>query len=257
MRDHDGGGDPITVPLRRYQDLLWAVEACVGDHGGTFLVDTGAGLTSLDSALVARLGRTTFGRITGHRMTGERIDLARCEDVEIELGGRRFRHETVGVTDIGGLLPPDWPSVAGAIGLNTFASQPVTLDFAGNRLVLETPESLGSRAAGGVPLRVRISRSATGHTLDVFVSARAEAGALWLELDSGNTGATILAPHAAGALGLPADVAGPVEIDLPDLGPTRMEVVVKDVIYDGVLGAAFLRGRTLTMDLAAGRLWIS
>ncbi|MHC4473624.1 MAG: hypothetical protein ACYTDY_04225 [Planctomycetota bacterium] len=59
------------------------------------------------------------------------------------------------------------------------------------------------------------------------------------------------------ALGLAADVAGSVEIDLPDLGPTRMEVVVKDVIYDGVLGAAFLTGRTLTLDLAAARLWAS
>jgi hypothetical protein len=47
-----------------------------------------------------------------------------------------------------------------------------------------------------------------------------------------------------------------VTVDLPDLGPTPLEVVVEEIIYDGSLGQGFLAGRTLSFDLARGRAWV-
>ena len=105
-------------------------------------------------------------------------------------------------------------------------------------------------------LRIGMARSGGGLALEVFVAARAAPGLLWLQLDSGNTGPAILAPHAAALLGVPDEPDAPVPIDLPDLGPTTLSVVVGEIIYDGNLGQAFLEGRALALDLARGRAWI-
>ena len=209
-----------SVPLIRYQDVLWAIEARAAGRDGLFLLDTGAGHTCLDAALAAEAGCEIFGRLTGHRM------------------------------------PPDWPSVSGALGLDLFAEQPITIDLAEGQLHLETEESLLARVADLAPLRTGLARSGGGLALEIFVAARADAGFLWLQLDSGNTGPAILAPHAAALLGVPDEPDGPVTIDLPDRGPTPISVVVKEIIHDGNLGQDFFAGRTLALDLARGRAWI-
>ena len=248
--------EPITIPLVRYQDVLWAIEVRAAGRDGLFLLDTGAGHTCLDAALAAEAGCETFGRLTGHRMSGERVDLDRTDGVLLEIGGREFLRETVAVTDIASFLPPDWPAVSGAVGLDLFAGQPVTIDCAAGLIHLETEESLEDRVADLVPLRIGVARPNSGLALEVFVGARAAPGLLWLQLDSGNTGPTILPPHAAALLGVPEKPDGPVPIDLPDLGPTPLSVVTRDIIYDGSLGQEFLAGRTVALDLARGRAWV-
>jgi hypothetical protein len=248
--------DAETVPLVRYQDVLWAIDVRAAGRDGLFLLDTGAGHTCLDAALAAEAGCETFGRLTGHRMTGERVDLDRTDGIVVRIGSCELPAETVAVTDIAGFLPPDWPRVSGAVGLDLFADRPVTMDFGAGLLHLETEESLAARVADLAPLRIGLARSGGGLALEVFVAARAAPGLLWLQVDSGNTGPAILAPHAAALLGVSEEPDGPVSIDLPDLGPTPLEVVVKEIIYDGSLGQGFLAGRALALDLARGRAWV-
>jgi hypothetical protein len=85
------------------------------------------------------------------------------------------------------------------------------------------------------------------------MAARGRHGPVWLELDSGNTGPSILAPHAVEELGIAA--GGPIDIE--GLGPTPCDWVERDIIYDGNLGAAFLEERVLTLDLTNERAFAS
>jgi hypothetical protein len=237
-----------TVDLVRYQDLLWALPVAVGGEEALFLLDTAAGLTTLDRALAGRIGVAMSGRHTGVRMTGESVTLDLASDVELRLGDAAVSHETVGVFDLSAMLPPDWPPVGGAIGLPTFARRTVTLDFADARLLFDaTP---GPKAG---EIRVRPRRD--GPSLDLFVEVRAPARALWLELDTANTGPVILSPEAVAALGF-GTTPEEATLDVTGLGPVRTAVVEKPIRHDGNLGAPFLAGRRLTLDLAAGRAWI-
>ena len=44
-------------------------------------------------------------------------------------------------------------------------------------------------------------------------------------------------------------------LNVRGLGPTPLEIAVKDLIYDGLLNAAFLESVVLTVDLPSGRAW--
>ena len=68
-----------------------------------------------------------------------------------------------------------------------------------------------------------------------------------------------LAPHAVERLGWEpgeGEAKGRV-LDLEGYGPFCTDVVVKDVIYDGNLGATFFEGRTVTLDVREPRAWSS
>lgn len=237
------------IEIVRYQDVLWAVNACVGGEEALFLLDTAAGLTTLDRALADRLGVPTEGCFSGRRMSGEGVTLDVAHDVEIALGGRSIRHETVGVFDLAALLPAGWPPVGGAIGLPTFERFVTTLDFARRRLVLDADPGPEARE-----LHARLERD--GPSLDLFVEVRARARSLWLAVDTGNTGPVILSPEAVEGLGY-EDAPEEATLDVCGLGTVRTPVVVKAIRYDGNLGAPFFASRALTLDLAAERAWVS
>jgi len=236
------------IPLLRYQDVLWALSARVGGVEMPFLLDTAAGVTTLDRAFAERLGVGTRGTFRGERMTGEVVTLDLGHDVEITLGDRRIAHETVGVFDLAALLPPDWPPLGGAIGLPSFASVLATLDLAGACLVLDAEPAPGARE-----LHVRAQRD--GPAVDLFAEVGGPTRPLWLEIDTGNTGAVILSPDAGSLLGVTA-ASGEVALDVVGLGSIPTPVVVKPIRYDGNLGAPFFATRPLTIDLANERAWL-
>ncbi len=80
-----------------------------------------------------------------------------------------------------------------------------------------------------------------------------------LELDSGNGGTILVAPQLLLPLGLKA-VAG----EGPQRGHFRVAPGVEasglifspDIVIDGNLGMPFLKDWVVTMDLAAGRVWL-
>ena len=163
----------------------------------------------------------------------------------------------VGVLDLDALLGGA-PPVGGIVTLETFAGQALTIDLAHERLFVETPETLAARTQGSPELAVRIARQAAGAGLDLFVAVEGEHGWLWFELDSGNVAPVLLAPHAYVELGLEPRPPGRVEsVELPivGLGLVPCDVQCKEMIYDGLLNAAFFQRFTVSIDLAAVRAW--
>lgn len=256
---------PTEIPLHKYVGILRTIKAQIGSDTMPFIFDTGGGVTLITPEIADKINCTPFGRITGFRSTGERIDLQRCGEVEFNIKGIPLQFEAA-VFDLMSLLPKDWPKVGGIFSLDTFRNHAITLDLSRNRLIIETKDSLEDRITTMKPVNIRINHQAGGWSLDIFVEIEANRGSLWLELDTGNMGEVLLAPHAIEQLGLPVPTSDKKTIGLDSdvfkttlnivgLGPLNVMARKQELIYDGILNASTIEKLILTMDLTNEIMW--
>jgi hypothetical protein len=192
-------------------------------------------------------------------MMGDRLDVPRVDDLEFEIGGLDLRAPVTGVLDLMKLFPEGAEPVDGLIALDLFAGRAITLDFPAEKLVVESTASLAERAAAGRELPVLLARELQGRALAVSVGVATARGTVWMELDSGNGGTILVSKPYAELLGLDSAVEGPQDAAF-EVAPglvARGTAFAPDMILDGNLGMPFLRDLVVTLDLAAGRLWIA
>lgn len=236
-----------------------ALRAQIGDQKGLFTFDTAGGISLMSPAFAAKTGCKPWGRLSGHRMMGDRLDMPRCDDVRLRLGEDVYRLPVAGVLDIASLLAKDAAPVDGSIALDAFAGRAITIDFPGMRLIVESPDSLRERTAHARSLPVSLSRELQGRALAASVGVPTRDGLAWMELDSGNGGTILVAKPYAAMFGLDPEEKGPQTADFPVSGSLRAQGVAfaPDMILDGNLGMPFLKDKVITLDLAAGALWIA
>ncbi|NIQ54072.1 MAG: hypothetical protein GWN71_11925 [Gammaproteobacteria bacterium] len=246
------------IELEPYLGALLTVPVALGDSAVAFLFDTGGGGTLLTPEAAADAGCDPFGRVTGFRHDGEAVHFRRCPAAPLVIDGWRAPAREAGVFDLMALLPDGVPPLAGLVALNTFEGRAITLDLGAGRVVVESPGSLRGRVVSMREVPFRAGRQAGGAALDPFLSFLASGGPVWFELDSGNAGPVLIASHAAAQLGLDLapDEPRPVTLQLAGYGPVHVQAQEKEMIYDGLLNAAFLRGLRVTLDLEAGRAWV-
>lgn len=260
---------PIEISLHPYADTpLKTVQVRVGDREVPFLVDTGGGLTFVSPDVVGELGCEPFGEATGFRADGEKVAFPRCGPVNLAIDGYRVRDE-VGVFDLMAMIRKQVeqarkqgkdvsmpPALGGMIALPSFRHHAVTLDYARDRIIIETPQSLRRRIASMRPLKIRMATLPSGG-MEVFVQAQAKKGNRWLQLDSGNNGPTFLAPHSLQQLGIAKTDEPPemLNLQLTDFDTVQTQVKRRAMIYDGQLGLDLIRKLVITLDLESGRAW--
>jgi hypothetical protein len=198
-------------------------------------------------------------------VSGERVEFQWCEDIPLELAGIDIAAPRIAVFDLAAILPPGLPPLDGVLSLKSFDGRVVTIDLPGERLVLESAASAAARRWAMRPLTARVATGEDGSTLTIFLAVRAEGALLWLLLDNGNIAGTILAPHALDQLGVPAawpgrdgTPAGAVELEIEVVGlEARLDqVMVREIIYDGVLSETFMRQAPMMFDLREKDPWI-
>lgn len=255
----DTAGPGAVLRLEPYLGGLLTVPVAVGDRTLPYLFDTGGGGTLHTPEAAAAAGCEPFGRVTGFRHDGEQVHARRCPAAPLVIDGWRAPARETGVFDLMALLPDGVPELGGLVALRTFDGLGVTLELDRRRVVVESPASLRRRVAGMTEVPVRAGRQSGGSMLDVFLPFRADGGPLWMELDSGNTGPVLIAPHAAAQLGLELSTseARTVTLHLEGFGPVEVEALEKEMLYDGLLNAAFLRRLRVTLDLAEIRAWVA
>ena len=249
------------IPLSDYLGILHTVEATVAGQPGTFLFDTGGGVSVVTVEFAERIGCTPWGNVSGFRLSGERLDGPRCDDVVFDLGdGVSLTSPAAGVFDLKAMLPPEGP-VDGILSLDAFADQPFTLDLAARRIILETPDSLAARIDDAVEVPVHFARQAGGYSLTVLALVQTDAGDLWLQLDSGGVPPLLLAPHAAAAMGVAE--TGPAQPFRLGLGAGDQRATVEtnptvrpNMIIDGNIGEPTMARLVLIFDLANQKLWV-
>lgn len=240
-------------------DHLTTVHGSIRGHAGTFLFDTGEGVTLISTKLAQAIGCTPWGQVTAIRMRGDRIDAPHCDHIPFDIDGQHLSAPSVMVFDIMKFFPPDAPSLDGSIGLDLFAGRAVTFELARNELIVESPQSLASRVGHATPVPLRIVRDVQGLALTADIGVDTPDGTAWMELDSGS-GGIIVSKVIAPLLKLdPDSTAGQaVKLTIGDTVVVEGRARVMDrMIMDGNIGVSFLTKWNVTLDLADGRAWIA
>jgi hypothetical protein len=246
-----------TIPLDPYLRAQAAVRATVNGQPGTFLFDTGEGVSTISPAFATKIGCKPWGRISGFRMSGERLDHPHCDGITFHLSEQTLFAPVVTTVDVRALIGPDAPQLDGALGLDLFAGRAITI-VPRQSITIETEESLAARVAGAHELPIRLVRDVEGIALSVDAAVRTPDGLAWMELDTGNGGSNVVANHIAPLIGLKADTSTPepATLELANgiivQGMTR----TRDLIMDGNIGAQFLNNWVLTLDLRQERAWM-
>ncbi|MGB2763406.1 MAG: hypothetical protein WBC02_09405 [Candidatus Aminicenantaceae bacterium] len=242
--------------MKPYFETLRTIDVIIGNDTLPFILDTGGGVTIITPEVAQSLGYYLYGRITAYRCDGSRIDIKRCEKINLNFGPVKVSVDGA-VFDIMSLFKSDdVPVVGGLISLHTFQDIPFTLDLANNIIILESRESFGLRIKDMKELSVRTSRQAGGAAIDLFIELQTEQGTIWMELDAGNTGPVILSPHSKLQMGIDQNQeTGKTNFDFIGFGEMELDFRTVDLIYDGLLNSNFLEKIIITIDLKSEKAW--
>jgi hypothetical protein len=250
---------PLIVPLESYGESQKIIRVKINGREGSFLFDSGGGITNVTPEFAEEIGRKPWGKIVGFRMTGQRLDMARCDNVTLEIAGMQEHLPIIGVFDLMSLLPPGASKLDGLIGLDAFANKSISIDLANKRIVIETPESLAARITGATEEAVRVVRDGEGLALTLDAAVKTAKGTAWMELDTGNDGDIVVADWLADEFGLDPKKkdAQPIKFQLANGLKGEGRGRARDLIMDGNLGSPILRNWIVTFDLPHGRAWFS
>ena len=253
------GASPIVLPLQKERGHHRTIRVRVGADTADFILDTGGGVTLVDSALAAKVGCRRIPPAVGFRMTGERVGGPRCAGFALGVGPLELRDD-VGTMDVAKLVGDTTHRIRGILSLSAFAGRTLTLDLPHDALVVETAESAARRTRAMRPVPMRLATGQDGASLCVFVrmAVAGSATPLWLEWDSGHGATTFLSPAALAFAGLDSNArAAEPRVSFDGRDTVLLPVQRKQVIYDGVLSAAAIERAAWTVDLARSRMWIS
>lgn len=245
-----------VLPLQPLRERLRTIDVEVNGVTSTFLFDTGGGITTITPAFAERIGCKPWGRMTGHRMFGDRLDMKRCDGAAIKAGGLDLGRTTLAVFDPTPLLAPGTTVPDGTLALDVFADKVITVDVAGNRMIVEDENTLPARIEGATELPVIVTREVLA--ADVYVGWDAPEGRLWFILDSGAGGVLLISKDHAALLGLDPAAEGPqpLRFDLAPGVPVEGLAVTPEMMLYGNLGMPFMKDYVLTIDMPNQRLWV-
>jgi hypothetical protein len=265
----DGAPPPATVAASDVEPLAVlrlepyrrsvGIRVATGDgNTGLMAFDTAAGHTVVSPEFAAAGGCKPWGNLGGFTMTGTRLDMPRCDGFRFEADGLSLVAPVAGVMQAASLVAKDAAPIEGLLALDVFAGRTITLDFAGGNLYVESPGSAARRIVGARELPVRLSREVQGLALAVDLEVPTTQGTVRFELDSGNGGTLLVSKPYAELFGLDPAAEGPQPVRIPIADGIVAEglAFAPAMNIDGNLGMPFLKDWIVTLDLAAGRMWL-
>ena len=246
---------PIVLKMEQFRRSV-AMRVQVGGKERLFQFDTGGGNTFISPEIAKELKCEKGAQVVGFRMTGDKLEAPRCDDVAITIGGHRFTSPTAGVYQVGDFNAKG-VTVDGLLALDVFEGKTITMDFAGLKLIVETPDSAAARIVGATELPARLVREAGGYSLGIEVQVPSKMGHLGFQIDSGNGGTLLIAKPYAAAFGFDPD-KGPKMGSFPIGKGIEASgfVMPAGITLDGNLGMPFLKNYLVTLDLDKGRVWL-
>ncbi|BCT91159.1 hypothetical protein LYSHEL_01830 [Lysobacter helvus] len=246
-----------TLTLEPFRRSV-AVRVDANGTKGLFAFDTAGGHSIASPEFAAAAGCKPWGELGGFTMTGTKLAMPRCDGLQFDVDGHRLTAPVAGVMQVAPLIAKDAPPIAGLLALDVFAGQTITIDFAGGKLYIESPASAAQRIVGARELPVRLSHEVQGLALAVNLEVPTPQGIARFELDSGNGGTLLVSRAYAKLFGLDPQAKAPTPGTIP-IAPgiaAKGLVFVTDMNIDGNLGMPFLKDWIVTLDLAAGRMWL-
>jgi hypothetical protein len=263
-----------ATPFDRIHHLV-TVPVLIGEREARFVLDTGIGLTLLSERLRAAIGCRTDGAFSGRRMSGQEVTVPLATAPPLSFGGVTRRDHVVGVIALDG-FPPELGLVDGFLSLAFFEETPFTVDYVRGAVIVESPCALGERGREGASVAVRLERD--GPAVDAFMQLDLPGETtVEVEIDMGSD-CLILDERLAEAVGVDlrgdavrcvqdqdetghgytrffTRLAGSIAAaGAPSVAQADPDVIFQRIIYDGLVGDAFLRGFTVTYDLPRERV---
>lgn len=258
-----------SVPFH-YQGHMLAVPVVVGDAETTFIFDTGIGVSLISPELAAQVSCVPLGETyTGRRMSGQAVTVPMSTLSSLKLGHHTIENMAIGVFDLAG--------IAGLVSLTSFRSTAVTIDYPAGAIVIEDERSLADRVARGTSVAIHVHEDgpySTGVYLHVTLPGGQSAK---VEVDTGSDNLILNQPFAAqNAIDLEGEstrrllgqdetgheyaryfttLPGNISLtEAPTFCQHDPQVMFQKIIYDGLVGDAFLRNFITTYDLANSRM---
>ncbi len=267
------------IPFGRLAHLL-TVPVRVGDGPPLpFVLDTGIGVTLLASRVCARLGLARTGAaFRGRRMSGQSVSVPLVRAPALALGSHRWKDVVAGEIDLGTLAPP-LAALGGFLSLGLFETLPLAIDYASGQVVLDPAADPGAGLGAEVDAPLRLERN--GPSVTAFLELLLPDGRpASVEVDTGSESLILHRRYLAG-LGLSeedprvrresgtdetghahvrwfAPLRGSVRVAVaPEIAQEEPPAMFQEIVYDGLVGDAFLRRWTVTFDLARSSLRFS
>jgi predicted aspartyl protease len=262
-----------AVPFRYVEHWL-VVPVVVDGIETSFILDTGIGVNLISPELAAKVSCLSLGETyTGRRMSGQRVPLPMSTLGSLKLGDYARTNVPVSVFDMALGLE----GIEGFVSLTNFRSAPVTVDYGAGVIVIEDSRSLAGRVASGTSVAIQV-REDGPYSTEVHVDLTLPGGgSVSVEIDTGSDNFILNQPFAArSGVDLEAEstrklsgqdetgheytryfTALPGDISLtaaPAFRQRDPQVMIQEIIHDGLIGDSFLRNFVTTYDLANSRM---
>ena len=265
-------GKADQVPFELFRENRIVLQGRVNGTDTSMLLDSGAGVTTMDRDFARQIGLKEGMKITAQGVGG-RQEAELVQDVSVEIGNLKLSGVTVAVINLDAIEKAIGRPVPVILGRELFTNSVVGLDFNKQMLTLSPAQNFVAPAGA---TEVKLKRDGTLHYLPISVDGQKPVDAA---LDLGNGGALSLSkeyhesvPALARlpyAIGLSGGVGGLHEtkratIPTVTIGGYTFNHVptdfgsVADGPYDGRANAGIqlFKPFHLTLDLGHDRLWL-
>jgi hypothetical protein len=266
------------VPFERYRNgHVITIPVLVGGSIPTrFVLDTGIGMNLVSTRLCERLGCAPTGEVSsGRRMSGQVVSAPLTRLPSISVGSLRKEDVLAGMLDFAAFVP-NGSGIEGFLAPPFFAPRAFALNSITRTLRVELDGREAPRVRGAAAVPVQIVRE--GRAESYFVDLTLPSGSVaHVEVDTGSD-TLILHSRYMRELGVNPERADVRTVEGKDetghryvryFGPVRgtvrlaaaptilqhdPDVMFQEIIYDGLLGDAFLRSYEVTYDFARSQI---
>jgi len=265
-------GREAVVPFELYRGNRIFLSGRINGVETPMVLDSGAGMTTLDRSFAHKLGLTGGQKISALG-AGGRQEAELFENVTIDVGNLRLSDATVVAIDLTQVAKAIGRPMPVVLGRELFVNSIVALDF--DRGELSLAPSRGFVAPAGAA-EIKLKRDGTLHTLPISIGGLPPVDAAF---DLGNGGAISLSqeyhsqrplfaslPYAIGMAGGVGGVHETKRLTLPRvaMGGFAFDAVPADLGSQpngphkggANVGIQMFRPFKLTMDLGNDRIWL-
>jgi len=261
-----------TIPFELYRGNRMFLSGRINGVETSMVLDSGAGVTTLDKAFAQKIGLTNGQKISALGTGGEQ-DAELFQDVTIEAGNLKISGATVVAIDLSQIAKGIGRPMPVILGRELFVNSVVSIDF--DRKEMSLSPSKGFVAPLGAK-EVKLKREGTLHYLPVSLAGLPPVDAAF---DLGNGGALSISkeyheahpefaalPHA---VSLSGGVGGLHEMKMVTVPKVEMSgftfngvPAILGALPDGPysdranVGIQMFRPFKLTLDLGHDRLWL-
>jgi predicted aspartyl protease len=261
-----------TIPFELFRGNRIALSGRINGVETPMILDSGAGVTTLDKAFAARIGLTGGQKIEAQGVGGMQ-EAELFQNVTIEAGNLKFSGATVVAIDLTQVAKAIGRPMPVVLGRELFVNSVIGMDFDRGEMTLSSPQGFTPPAGAH---EVKLTRDGTLHYLPISVDGLPPVEAAF---DLGNGGAVSLSqeyqvkqptitalPYAIGLSGGVGGLHETRRVTLPkvEIGGFRFDNVPADLggqpggPYAGKanVGIQMFRPFKLTLDLAHDRIFL-